>query len=141
MLSPEEYPQADRESGAETRALALKWASLDLLHLEPARELPVYEFTRIFNAFKNTEVDRQGPSRWLPSADVLCALSTDARTEALCLSVSDRRDFYHQFLAPWAKATTNRLFPAFRPEVFRDTPAYSRLADSRVSGPCCRATT
>ncbi|CAE7829752.1 unnamed protein product [Symbiodinium sp. CCMP2592] len=140
--APEEYPLPDRESVPETRSLALKWASLDLLHLEPAAKLPAYEFTRVFNAYKNLEVDRQigdrrgrnavearlpGPSRFLPTADVLCALSADARTEGLCLSVSDRRDFYHQIGVPWARCVTNRLYPAFRPEVFRGTPAYDRL--------------
>ncbi|CAE7242937.1 unnamed protein product [Symbiodinium sp. CCMP2592] len=115
---PEEFPRADFESVCETRALAVKWASLDLLHLEPAQDLPMHEFTRIFNAYKSAEVDRQigdrrgrnaaearlpGPSRWLPSADVLCAVSADAKKEALCLSMSDRRDYYHQLWAPWSR--------------------------------------
>ncbi|CAE7779878.1 unnamed protein product [Symbiodinium sp. CCMP2592] len=139
----EEYPRADRESTSETLSLALKWSSLDLLHLEPSEELPPYEFTRIFNAYKSVAVDRQigdrrgqnaaearlpGPSRWLPSGESLCALSADAKKEALLLSMSDRRDFYHQILSPWARNVTNRLYPSFPPELFRGTRAYDRLS-------------
>ncbi|CAE6922416.1 unnamed protein product [Symbiodinium sp. CCMP2592] len=151
---PEEYPRADFESVCETRALAVKWASLDLLHLEPAQDLPMHEFTRIFNAYKSADVDRQigdrrgrnaaearlpGPSRWLPSADVLCALSADAKKEALCLSMSDRRDFYHQLWAPWSRAVTNRLYPSFSPEEFRGTAEVAKNPDFTGRGPLAAA--
>ena len=84
--APHEYRRADRESVSETLSLAHKWASLDLLRLEPAEELQPFEYTRIFNAYKSTDVDRQigdrrgmnaaesrlpGPSRWLPSGESL----------------------------------------------------------------------
>ena len=50
--APHEYPRADRESVSETLSLAHKWASLDLLRLEPAEELQPFEYVRIFNAYK-----------------------------------------------------------------------------------------
>ena len=56
---PSEYPRADWESSAETFKLALKWSENDLLHLEPALELPLYHYTRIFNATKTQTTDRQ----------------------------------------------------------------------------------
>ena len=140
--APHEYRRADRESVSETLSLAHKWASLDLLRLEPAEELQPFEYTRIFNAYKSTDVDRQigdrrgmnaaesrlpGPSRWLPSGESLCSLSADARTEALVLSMSDRRDFYHQIASPWGRSITNRLYPAFSPEAFRGSRAFDEL--------------
>ncbi|OLP93478.1 hypothetical protein AK812_SmicGene24595 [Symbiodinium microadriaticum] len=145
---PEEYPRADWESPTECLKLALSWAQLGLLHLEPASEqLPLYSYTRIFNAYKNSSTDRQigdrrgpnaaearlpGPSRLLPAGDVLTALSVDARCEALVLSMSDRRDYYHQLSVPWSRSISNRLFPSFCPEEFCGTSAY-RLLQDRVS--------
>ena len=134
--APEEYPRADWESPGESLKLALSWAELGLLHLEPAsEELPLYGYTRIFNAYKNASTDRQigdrrgpnaaearlpGPSRLLPSGDVLTALSVDARREALVLSMSDRRDYYHQLSVPWSRAITT----AYRQLLDRFSSAY-----------------
>ena len=149
---PSEYPRSDWESPSETFALAQKWDDCGLLLLEPSLHLPVHRFTRIFNCWKNKDADRQigdrrgmnaiegklqGPSKWLPTGEALCALTADAGREALVLSLSDRRDFYHQLAAPWSRTTTNRLFPSFPVEDFRGTAAYERLS-ARFEAGCAR---
>ena len=144
---PSEYPRPDWECPAETFKLAMKWAENDLLHLEPSQTLPLYKFTRIFNARKSEAVDRQigdrrgmnsiegkvlGPSRLLPQGESLCALSLDSRSQGLALCISDRRDYNHQLAASVPKAASNRLFPSFPVTAFKGTRAYDRLV-ARVS--------
>ena len=71
-----------------------------------------WQLTKVFNCFKNSQVDRQigdrrslnqcegriaGPSRFLPTAASVLQVSVRRYEEALAGSITDSRDFYHQF--------------------------------------------
>ena len=101
------YPDCARESRSQTLELARLWDRLGLLHLEPFEELPMHQHTRIFNCFKSDTHDQQigdrrgvnateakvlGPSRHVPTGELLCSLSVCPRVEGLCVAAADRRD-------------------------------------------------
>ena len=150
LPGPEAFPDCTRESADETLKLALLWSSQGLLHLEPfAADLHPSCYTRIFAARKSSGKLRQigdrrgpnfaearlpGPSRWLPSGEVLTALSCRPACEGLCLCITDRRDFYHQLRCTPEKARLNRLQPALPAQAFAGSQALldlqQRLADS-----------
>ena len=91
LPGPEVFPDCSREDTAETLKLALLWSSQGLLHLEPFdADLHPSSYTRIFAAKKSSGKLRQigdrrgpnfaearlpGPSRWLPTGEVLTGLS------------------------------------------------------------------
>lgn len=66
----------------------------------------------------------QGPSCNLPEGQDLCDLSIYLRTHRLRVSISDRRDFYHQLWATRARAITNTLGPGLPVEMVKDTEAF-----------------
>ena len=91
---------------------------------------------RIFGAMKDIERDRQigdkrgrnfaegkveGPSRSLPAASDLAELRLDRKLEKITLSITDRRDFYHQLRVTPAKAVTNTLGPGLDPKLLEGT--------------------
>ena len=95
---------------------------------------------KVFNCFKSTEVDRQigdrrganslesrlvGPSRELPCSSDLFDVAVDPRLEKLVISITDRRDFYHQILATKRKAISNTVGPAIPMHLVEDDPAFS----------------
>ena len=82
--------------------------------------------TKVFNNYKTTLADRQigdrrgansqegrvpGPSKSLPSATALLQLSVRRWKDALIGSITDRRDFYHQFHVTWEKSSLNAIYP------------------------------
>lgn len=122
-----EYP-ALRDPPATIADLARVWDANGLLflHSAEARVKPAHELVRIFNCYKSADRDTQigdrrgrnaveckvfGPSADLPSGPDLCELAIDLKTQRIALSISDRRDFYHQFWVTRRKAVHNTLGP------------------------------
>ena len=122
---PWEYPRCN-DPLSEIKAVATLWDGLDLLyvHDDPAVLQRPYEKVRIFNAYKSQEMDRQigdrrgrnavehrldGPSSCLPYGALLTDLVLCPRSETLRISVSDRKDFYHQIGCTPAKARCNTI--------------------------------
>ena len=120
-----EFPKCN-DSYEEILSLAALWDSQDLLFVHNDQtifERP-FEKVRIFNAYKNQEMDRQigdrrgrnavehklqGPSSSLPTGALLTDIFLNPSSETLRISVSDRRDFYHQLRCTPAKAIRNTV--------------------------------
>lgn len=122
-----EYP-ALRDPLGKVVDLAKLWDknSLLLLHREEVNDRPTFEFVKVFNCYKSHDRDRQigdrrgrnaverkvsGPSSDLPSGPDLCDLAISLRSQRVHLSISDRRDFYHQFWVTRRRAICNTLGP------------------------------
>ena len=103
---------------------------------------------KIFNCYKDGQTDRQigdrrgrnswemrvaGPSKILPMGSDLCEFDFDPRTHRLTLSVTDRRDFYHQFKVPMVRAVSNTLGPRIPRSLLVDLDAYSTWLSRRSS--------
>ena len=105
-----------RDSPTTLAKLAKKWDDLGLLYLH---RKPVHSdgLVRIFGAMKDTKVHRQigdrrgqnaresivvGPSRNLPNGCDFTELYINPNTHRLAISITDRKDFYHQIHATQA---------------------------------------
>ena len=116
-------PNFEAESFDENLKLARLWDSRGLLRIfdRPARE---GHFSRVFNAFKDCERDRQigdrrlpnceerhidGPSAFLPQGQLLCNIRLPRFKVGLRGSITDRRDFYHQAEVSHGRAQSNLL--------------------------------
>ena len=112
-----------------------------LLHEHNTPGLYPHECVRIFNCFKSVECDRQigdrrgrnfcerrlhGPSKLLPAGPDVFELFLEVG-EQVHVSVSDRRDFYHQFSTTYSRAISNTLSPGVPAELVSDTAAFSAL--------------
>eukprot|EP00435_Cladocopium_sp_Y103_P020515 s2882_g5.t1 len=140
-------PNFKKESHDECLRLVKLWDSKGLARLF---EEPVEEgmFCRVFNAFKNSECDRQigdrrlvnmselsydGPSRHLPPGPTLCQLRLDRHREKFCASVTDRRDFYHQAAVTPERAQTNLLPFEFQPAELEKLDAWGCFHAERAA--------
>ena len=109
-----------------------------LLHRHGVPEVFPEETVRIFNAFKNSTTDRQigdrrgrnaaearieGPSKNLPVGQDLVELFIDPSTQSLRLSVTDRKDFYHQIRCSYSRAISNTIGPGIPPYLLEETKA------------------
>ena len=118
--------------------LAKVWDARGLLYLHH-EDVPDHEQVRVFNCYKNPEVDRQigdrrgrnyvecklvGPSSSLPAATDLLDLMVGPG-EKLSVSCSDRKDFYHQLWVTQSRARFNSLGPTLSAEMLSDTSAYT----------------
>ena len=133
------YPKMT-ETCEELAGLAFLWDKQNLLYVH-SYDIPTYypeEQVRIFGAMKDAERDRQigdkrgrnfaegkvqGPSCSLPSASDLAELRLDRKTQKITLSITDRRDFYHQIRVTPAKAISNTLGPGLDPKLLEGTIA------------------
>ena len=128
-----------RDAPETLAALALKWDQHDLLLLHD-NPIHVDSRVRIFGAFKDEATHRQigdrrgqnqresklqGPSHDLPSGADLCDLVVCPLSQRVCISISDRRDYYHQLKATRAKALANTIGPAVPESLLLDTSAYA----------------
>ena len=59
----------------------------------------------------------------MPAASDLAELRLDRRKEKITLSITDRRDFYHQLRITPAKVITNTLGPGLDPKLLEGTDA------------------
>ena len=115
-----------RDDPATLARLARKWDDLGLLHVH---RKPVHRdgLVRIFGAMKDSKVHRQigdrrgqnaresavsGPSRNLPGGADFTELFVDPSTHRLSISITDRKDFYHQISTTQSRAISNTIGPA-----------------------------
>lgn len=120
-------------------ALARKWDEKGLLvvHREEVME---EEQIRIFNAYKNLQCDRQigdrrgrnslearviGPSSCLPSGSDLQDVSLNPYTQCAFVSITDRKDFYHQLAVTPSKSYANSVGPPVSITEVEQTSAYA----------------
>ena len=109
-----------------------------LLHEHDVPGVFPEETVRIFNAYKSSAVDRQigdrrgrnatearveGPSKNLPVGQDLVEMYVDPKTHTLRLSVTDRKDFYHQIRCSYTRAISNTLGPGIPPSMLEGTKA------------------
>ena len=116
-------PNLVHEVKKENLKLCKIWDAKGLLSLARA---PLCEghFSKVFNAYKSAEVDRQigdrripnsrersidGPSSELPPGFLLTCLRTEPYAEQLVASITDRRDYYHQAAVTPERARSNML--------------------------------
>eukprot|EP00435_Cladocopium_sp_Y103_P016191 s1218_g4.t1 len=133
-------PDFKREEKEANYALAQLWSAKGLLALFHERH-PTGFSCRVFNAHKNSEIDRQigdrrhmngaemhpkGPSAYLPSGQNIASISCK-RSAKLVGCASDRKDFYHQSKVSRERAFSNQLFFPFKPEEFAGTTALEVL--------------
>eukprot|EP00438_Fugacium_kawagutii_P030498 Skav212494 [mRNA] locus=scaffold2060:20226:24812:- [translate_table: standard] len=126
----------------EVVKLAQLWdrQSLLCIHSQDFGKLHPERLVRIFNCYKNSFSDRQigdrrgrnaveakveGPSRSLPTGHDLLDLHLDPQLEALSISVTDRRDYYHQLKATRSRAISNTVGPGIPWNLLKDTEAFS----------------
>lgn len=138
-----------RDSVEEVAKLARKWDERGLLWCHK-RPVPETGLTRIFNAYKDASCDRQigdrrsqnerecrlspyGPSTRLPSAVDLTDIIVCAKTQRLVVSITDRRDFYHQIMATQEKAARNTIGPPIPLSALEGTQAKSAFVLSHSS--------
>ena len=120
-------------------ALAHQWdkQNLLLLHKEPI--IP-YHRVKVFNCFKDDRRDRQigdrrgrnlcekalrGPSSSLPTGPDFCQLCVCPKSQKLSISVSDRKDYYHQVEVSRLRALANTVGPAIPESLVKDTQSYA----------------
>eukprot|EP00438_Fugacium_kawagutii_P017061 Skav216354 [mRNA] locus=scaffold2385:234086:238616:- [translate_table: standard] len=119
--------------------LAKKWDDLDLLHIH-SHAIDPQSPVRIFGALKDSATDRQigdrrgqngleakveGPSQDLPSGPDLCQLFCNPKTHSVSISITDRKDFYHQLKVSESRAVSNTIAPSVPLEMLANTKAYS----------------
>lgn len=138
-------PNIGMESCEECAKLMKVWDAKGLLDFFAS---PVEEglFCRVFNAFKNDQVDRQigdrrrvnmselsydGPSRFLPTGLMMTQLHVKRFSQRLVASVTDRRDFYHQAAVSLERARTNMLPFCFQHEEVEHFEAWPRFLSRR----------
>eukprot|EP00435_Cladocopium_sp_Y103_P034882 s2166_g9.t1 len=132
-------PNFKAEKSEECLKLSRVWDVRGLLFLAESPLKPGY-FSRVFNAYKNPEKDRQigdrrlpnmseyhvnGPSKHLPQGQQLTMLRIPRYTHCLKNSVTDRRTFYHQAAVSDERARTNMLPFQYPVAEFEDTRAWT----------------
>ena len=126
-ISQCDLPNFAYEDKDENLKLVKIWDRKGLLRLYRSPLAPSH-FCRVFNAYKNTDCDRQigdrripnareraidGPSAFLPPGFSLTNMRTRPFAERLVTSITDRRDFYHQAQVTDERAVSNMLPFAF----------------------------
>ena len=127
-----------RDSAETVGKLAKIWDAQGLLLLHDER-VPHEGLTRIFNAYKGPWVDRQigdrrglnsleckvpGPSSSLPSGVDVSDLYAHPKMQTLAVSITDRRDFYHQISVSRSKAIGNTVGPPVPIHMVSSTSAF-----------------
>ena len=139
-------PDLRREEVSAVAELAEVWDARGLLYINPEVPDPalVPACIRVFNCYKNIEIDRQitdkrgrnymegrlaGDSQGLPSGPMFAVLEVNPRLERLSINCSDRKDFYHQFKVTRQRAATNQCWPPVGVGAVKDLKAYGLLHD------------
>ena len=126
----------NRDSSDTVGRLALLWDVQGLLFVHD-RPVGVSSHVRIFNTLKNISQDigdRRamnsqearvgGPSSDLPSGYDICSLIVNPKIQSVAISITDRSDFYHQFLATPSRAYGNTVAPSVPVDILQQTDAY-----------------
>ena len=129
-----------RDSVDKVVDLARLWDENDLLYVHDGAVHPD-AFVKVFNCHKNLQHDRQigdrrgknslecrvlGPSKELPCGADIQDLVVE-KGSRLFLSVTDRRDFYHQLSVTESRARSNTLGPGIPKEMLEGTSAYTHF--------------
>ena len=132
----------------EVIALAKLWDRFGLLVIHEFDVPALYpdEQIKIFNCFKDASSDRQigdrrgrnawerkvsGPSKILPIGSDISEFDFSCRSHRLTVSVTDRKDFYHQFRSTFNRSVSNTLGPGIPREALAETNAYQKWLDFR----------
>ena len=130
-----------RDSPSAVAALANKWDELGLLYIH-RDVIQEDSLVRIFGVAKDSSTHRQigdrrgqnakeckldGPSSQLPSGVDFCDLSIRPHRDSLFLSITDRKDFYHQFRSTRSKTILNTVGPPVSIGEVKDTKAYAEF--------------
>ena len=128
-----------RDSQEEVAKLAHLWDQAGLLRLSRCQR-PLGSLVKVFNCYKNAEMDRQigdrrgqnslecriaGPSRELPAGPDMMDLQVDMNSQKIVVIITDRKDYYHQLWVSPARASTNAVGPSIHADLVKDTGAYS----------------
>ena len=125
----------------EVVKLCRVWDVQGLLRVFPASLGPSepWQLAKVFNCYKSALCDRQigdrrslnlcegrvpGPSRDLPTAASVLQVAVSRYDEALVGSVTDRRDFYHQFWTTNERSSMNAMHPVLRASQLEGLDAY-----------------
>lgn len=145
LPTPGEFPRC-LDPIDEVVRLAHKWDEHSLLYVH-SFDVPVHERVRVFNCWKNAVCDRQigdrrgrnateavldGPSRRLPTGPDFCCLVCNPSSSRLSISVSDRKDYYHQLKVTRSRALSNTVGCGIPASMLSNTKAYATfcLTDS-----------
>ena len=137
-----DIPNFKQESEESNLQLAYLWSTKGRLALFD-RPPPGNHRCRVFNCFKNAEVDRQigdrravnaserhlrggGPSKHLPGGYLLTSI-TVPRGFYAAGSITDRKDFYHQAKVSSSRAHSNCLPFEYPRSLFAGLPALREL--------------
>eukprot|EP00435_Cladocopium_sp_Y103_P069119 s624_g32.t1 len=129
-----------------------KWDDLGLLSIHPIEHITTGESGRvkIFNAFKNTEVDRQigdrrerngwearvpGPSALLPVGPLIGRLFIP-QGYGVKVCITDRSDYYHQLAVSPERSRTNVVWPAMPLRNFLEFEAYQTYLKTAAQKKC-----
>ena len=130
-----------RDSPQTVALLAQKWDKLGLLRVH--RE-PVFE--DVFNVYKNREHDRQigdrrgrnsieckliGPSSSLPAGIDNQDILVDPKKHSVFVSITDRKDYYHQLAITASKSLGNTVGPPVAIKDVEKTMAYALYISSQ----------
>ena len=141
-VDPTVGPNFAAESKEENFKLAKLWSSKGFLELS-LLGAPGGLSARVFNNFKNPQVDRMigdrrlmnagerslgGPSKYLPGGYMMTSIHCP-RGSSLYGIVTDRKDFYHQAMVTRARAESNSLPFSYDAALFKDDEAYRRLEE------------
>ena len=135
----------------EVIKLAKVWDAKNLLRIFPRQCGPEHRWglCKVFNNFKNQSSDRQigdrrglnyvegvlgGPSRSLPTSADLLQVCPKRFEQCLSASITDRRDFYHQFYVTDEKATCNAMYPVVTARDLCCTKAFELYHQEFVDG-------
>eukprot|EP00435_Cladocopium_sp_Y103_P052207 s698_g16.t1 len=133
-----DVPNLQTEKPEECWKLAKVWDARGLLYLADEPIGPGLH-CKVFNSYKSRECDRQigdrrlvnqaeyhvdGPSKQLPQGQQLTQLRVPRFTHSLRISVTDRRDFYHQACVSTERARSNMLPFSYPLEAFEGMTAY-----------------
>eukprot|EP00435_Cladocopium_sp_Y103_P013722 s2211_g3.t1 len=128
-----------RDSAEEVARLAQLWDKAGLLRLHQNHR-PLGSLVKIFNCYKNEEVDRQigdrrgqnslecrvtGPSHELPAGPDLMDLQVQVGKQKVVVIITDRKDYYHQLWCSNARSSSNAVGPAVHKDLLAETQAYS----------------
>ena len=141
-IPPGPHPKI-RDSPDCVASLARLWDEQDLLFLH-RQPVFVEEQVRIFNAYKSSSVDRQigdrrgrnsieakiiGPSSLLPAGVDLQDIFVNPSSQAVFLSITDRKDYYHQLKITESKALSNSVGPPVPITSIVKTRAYQNFLE------------
>ena len=146
-LEDGEAPDNSRNDYNQMLKLVRVWDVNGLVDFLPVSEAPqdIRCCTKVFNNYKDKSKDRQIGDRrgqnkvegriqcgseTLPTAQALLQLSPVRWRELLCCSITDRKDFYHQFAVSWEKMSLNAIYPWPLLSEVRDVGASTRFVEN-----------